>query len=180
MIGLVFPWSPLWQAVKMFPEERRRGQWMAGCRACCLSEGHYSCPCRTVWWCIQPSTHLPEWPLPCSLEERTDIPPHFNQSGGQYYTTEQVLPSRLPLSLSRKRIIEPCSDQNINATSKYQSFSSLYYPDLHISTDQACFWNFPEVLTKRNKIFVQRLHYVMCSYLPLVLWKAVCPSCWGG
>lgn len=133
--------------------------------ACCLSEGHHSCPCRTAQWCIQPSTFLPQWPLPCALEERVDIPPHFNPSGGQYCATEQALHSWLPLSLMpRKRITEPCKDQNINGTSKYQSFSFLYYPDLYISTDQACFWNFPEVLTESTKILVWRLHY-QCNVL---------------
>lgn len=155
MIHLVFPWSPMWQAVKMFPEGRRKGHWMAECTARCLSEGHHSCPCRTARWCTQPSTYLPGWPLPCALEETVDIPPQFNPSGGQYYTTEQALHSWLPLSLiPRKRISEPCKDQNINGTSKYQSFSFLYYTDLYISTDQACFWNFPEVLTKSTKILM--------------------------
>lgn len=91
--------------------------------------------------------------------------PQFDPSGGQYYTTEQALHSWLPLSvMPRKRISEPCKDQNINGTSKYQSFSFLYYTDLYISTDQACFWNFPEVLTKSTKILVQRLHY-QCNVL---------------
>lgn len=138
---------------------------MAECRACCLSEGHHSCPCRTAQWCIQPSTYLPQWLLPCALEESVDIPPHFNPSDGQYCTTEQALQSWLPLSLLlRKRILEPCNDQNINGTSESQSFSSLYYPDLYIITDQPCFWNFLEVLTKSTKILVQRLQY-QCNVL---------------
>lgn len=125
---------------------------------CCLSEGHHSCPCRTARWCIQLSTYLPQWPLPCALEERIDIPPHFNLSGSQHCTTEGALHSWLPLSLMpRKRIFEVCNDQNINGANKYQSFSSLYYPDLYISTDQACLWNFPKFLTKSTKILVQRL-----------------------
>lgn len=149
----------------MFPEEGRRGCWMAECTACCLSEGHHSCPCRTAWWCIQPSTCPPQWLLLYALGERVDIPPHFNLSGGQHCTTEQVMHSWLPLSLMpRKRIFEPCNDQNINGTNKYQSASSLYYPDLYISTDQACLWNFPEFLAKSTKILAQRLHF-QCDVL---------------
>lgn len=144
---------------------------MAECTACCLSKRQHSCPCRTEQWCIQPSMYLPQWPLPCALEERVDFSPQFNPSGGQYYTTEQALHSWLPLSLMpRRRISEPCKDQNINGTSKDQSFSFLYCPDLYISTDQACFWTFPEVLTRSTKILTQRFHY-QCNVLlsPLAL-----------
>lgn len=123
-------------------------------------------------------------PAMCSGGEHRHSPT-FNPSGGQYYTTEQALHSWLPLSLLlRKRIIEPCNDQNINGTSESQSFSSWYYPDLYISTDQPCFWNFPEVLTKSTKILMQRLHY-QCnellspfgaqeSCLPLLLGWLIC------
>lgn len=88
--------------------------------------------------------------------------------------------SRSPLSLHvtcRKRINDPCKDQNRNGTSKYQSSSFLYYPDLYLSTDQACFWKFLEVLAKSTKILVPGCTVnVTCSYLPSVLWKALFAS----
>lgn len=83
--------------------------------------------------------------------------------------------SWIPLSLMpRKRINEPCKDQNKNGTSKFQSYSFLYYPDLHLSTGQASFWNFPATLAQSTKILMPGcIVNVTYAYRPSMLWETL-------
>lgn len=130
--------------------------------------GHHSCPCKN-----SPVMHRAHrcW------RKRWAFPRNSTCQVVNIILRGQAVRNCPPLSLMpRKRINDPCKDQNRNGTSKYQSSSFLYYPDLYFSTDQVCFWKFPEVLAKSTKILTPSCTVnVMCSYLPPspCSWKAL-------